>query len=153
MFSVTYTGNELLPVVNGDRVSDHLGDDRGASRPGPQYFLLITRIHAFDFRGQVRVDERSFFCRTCHKVSSQLSALSLQYDGLSSAVTENSCLTFFPAADDECVGSLVVTRLVSASGLPPRRYGVPSARGLSFTTTVRMVNRVHGYAAIMRTLA
>src|SRR6185369_9908216 len=152
--------NELLPVVNRNRVSNHLGDDRRASRPGPQYFLLITRIHAFNFCGQMRVDERPFFCRTCHKVSSQFSVPGFErtepgFWCFCNVDTLKTCraLPFFPAADDERIGSLVVTGLVSTSGLPPRRYGMPSARGLSFTTTMRMVNRVHCHAAIMWALS
>src|SRR5208337_2963662 len=70
--------NEFPSVVHGNRVSHHLGDNRRAPRPRPQHLLLVTRIHGFHFRRQVRIHERSFFCRTSHKsvLSSQLSVLS-----------------------------------------------------------------------------
>src|ERR1017187_1728218 len=48
-------------------VPHHLRNNRRAPRPRPQHLLLVTRIHAFDFRRQVRIHERSFFCRSSHK--------------------------------------------------------------------------------------
>src|SRR5208337_894100 len=70
--------NELPSVVHGNRVPHHLRNNRRAPRPSPQHLLLVTRIHGFHFRRQVRIHERSFFCRTSHKsvLSSQLSVLS-----------------------------------------------------------------------------
>src|SRR6266702_1298840 len=57
------------------------------------------------------------------------------------------CL-FAAALDDEDVGALVVAGLVSAGGLAPGSDGMPSARGLAFTTAVRVVDGVHGDAAV-----
>src|SRR5450759_3297634 len=57
------------------------------------------------------------------------------------------------AVDDELVGALVIARLVAARRLAPRRHRVTSARGLAFAAAVRVVDRVHGHAAIVRTLA
>src|ERR1039457_7143999 len=59
--------NKFPSVVHGNRVSHHLRNNRRAPRPRPQHLLLVTRIHAFDFRRQVRIHERSFFCRSSHK--------------------------------------------------------------------------------------
>src|SRR5579864_7556032 len=41
-------GNELPPVVHGDRVPYHLGQDRGTPRPSLHYFLLVSRVHPLD---------------------------------------------------------------------------------------------------------
>src|SRR5512142_973312 len=55
------------------------------------------------------------------------------------------------AADDECVGPLVVAGLVAAGRLSPRGDRVASAGGLTFAAAVRVVHRVHGHAAVHRT--
>src|SRR5579864_2801800 len=54
---------------------------------------------------------------------------------------------------DELVRPLIVACLVTASRLPPRGDGMPPARSLALTTAMRMVNRVHRNAAIVRPLA
>src|SRR6185437_3685388 len=60
---------------------------------------------------------------------------------------------FLSPADNELVCALVVARLVAACRLAPRGHRMPSARGFALTAAVRMVDRVHGYAAIHRLLA
>src|SRR5262249_31935645 len=62
-----------------------------------------------------------------------------------------NCLSFFPASHDECVGPLVVTRLVATRRLAPRGYRVTAARSLSLTPAVRMVHRVHRDTAVVGT--
>src|SRR5437762_6613333 len=57
-------------------------------------------------------------------------------------------LSLAAAADDERIRPLVVARLISAGRLAPRSHRVTSARGLAFTTAVRMVHRIHNHAAI-----
>src|SRR3954471_20331519 len=52
---------------------------------------------------------------------------------------------------DEAVSTLVVARLVSASRLAPRRYRMPSARGLAFTTAMWVIDRIHRHPAVHRT--
>src|ERR1700731_943820 len=54
------------------------------------------------------------------------------------------------AADDEHIGPLVVTGLVATRRLSPRSNRVTTARGLTFTTTVRVVDRVHRDTAVGR---
>src|SRR5690606_22195714 len=56
-------------------------------------------------------------------------------------------------AHDEFVGRLVGPRLLALGRLAPGRDWMTTARGPAFTTAVRMVDRVHGDAAIVRTLA
>src|SRR5438046_2700291 len=51
--------DELLPVVYGQGVADHLRNDRGAARPGLDDLLLALAIHRFDFLLEVLVDERA----------------------------------------------------------------------------------------------
>src|ERR1035441_7736294 len=54
------------------------------------------------------------------------------------------------ALDDQAVGPLVVARL-HALGLPtPRRGRMASARGLAFAAAHRVVDGVHGHAAVVR---
>src|ERR1700733_5300959 len=50
---------------------------------------------------------------------------------------------FGPTFDDEDIGPLVVASLVTAGRLTPRRDGMTSARGFTFATTVRVIDRVH----------
>ncbi len=58
------------------------------------------------------------------------------------------------AADDELIrGRLLRPGLVALGRLAPRRHRVTAAGGLAFTTTERVVDRVHGHAAHVRTLA
>src|SRR4051794_175615 len=57
------------------------------------------------------------------------------------------------AVDDELVGPLVVTRLIATRRLAPRSPRVTSAGSLALTTAVRVIDRVHGDAAVVRTLA
>src|SRR5262249_51212367 len=117
-------GNELAAVVHGDRVSDHIGVDRRAARPGTHNLLVVGAVHRFDLDHQVLVDERALLCASRHK-------------------------TLFPsAAQNEFVGPLVVARLVTASRLSPRSHWVTSPGGLSFTTAVRMVDWIHRHTAV-----
>src|SRR5260370_18421935 len=55
-----------------------------------------------------------------------------------------------PAVDDEHIGPLVVAGLVSAGRLAPWGYRVTAAPGLAFTTTVRVIDRVHRDTAVPR---
>src|SRR5690348_9292783 len=57
------------------------------------------------------------------------------------------------AVDDEVVGPLVVACLVTARRLAPRCDRVTPAGSLAFAAAVRMVDRVHGDAPIVRALA
>src|SRR5260370_34597453 len=57
-----------------------------------------------------------------------------------------------PAADDQIVRRLLLTRLVALRRPPPRRLRMVSFR-LALSTAVRMVNRVHRNAADVTTFA
>src|ERR1700733_13695945 len=49
---------------------------------------------------------------------------------------------------DEDIRPLVVAGLVSAGRLAPGGNRVTAARGLAFTTAVRVIDRVHGHTAV-----
>src|SRR5207245_3435889 len=52
--------NELFAVVNGQRVADHFGHDRGAARPRLEDLLLAAGVHVLDPALQTSIDERAF---------------------------------------------------------------------------------------------
>src|SRR5580658_5914547 len=54
---------------------------------------------------------------------------------------------------DHAVSPLVVAGLQTLGKLSPRRAGVPAAGGTAFTTPHRMVDGVHGDAAVVRPAA
>src|SRR6187401_2037263 len=51
-----------------------------------------------------------------------------------------------PLLHDEAIGVLTVAGLEALGWLTPRRYRVPAAGRLAFTTTERVIDRVHGHA-------
>src|SRR5580692_9406057 len=61
-------------------------------------------------------------------------------------------LSLRPAADDQIVRRLLLTRLVSLGGLAPRRLRMIPFR-LALATAVRMVNGIHRDSAHMTALA
>src|SRR5580704_3981702 len=69
------------------------------------------------------------------------------------AISQSYFLFLTAPVHDKCIGALVISRLVSAGRLPPRGDRMTSAGSLAFTTAVRVIHRVHGNAAIVRTLA
>src|SRR5690606_37826096 len=56
-------------------------------------------------------------------------------------------------AQDELVGRLVGPCLLAFGGFAPRGHRMAAAGGPAFTTAMRVVDRVHDDAAIMRALA
>src|SRR6185312_3175930 len=57
---------------------------------------------------------------------------------------------FSSPVHNELIGSLVVAGLIAARRLSPGRYRMTSARGFAFTAAMRMIDWVHGHAAIYR---
>src|SRR5690606_39011300 len=57
------------------------------------------------------------------------------------------------AADDELVRRLVASGSLALGRLTPRGHRVTAARGAALAATMRVVDRVHGHAAIDRLLA
>src|SRR5829696_2396225 len=62
-------------------------------------------------------------------------------------------LAIVPARHDEAVGPLVGTGLLAFGREAPRGDWVAAAGGAAFAAPVRVVDRVHGDAAIVRALA
>src|SRR5215207_11444168 len=62
-------------------------------------------------------------------------------------------LAVVPARQDELVGPLVGARLGPFGRLAPRGHRMAPARGAAFAAAVRVVDRVHGDAAVVRALA
>src|SRR5215218_5382226 len=59
-------GHMLAPVVHGDGVAHHLGEDRRRPGPGPDHLLLIARVHGLDARHEALLDPRALLARTAH---------------------------------------------------------------------------------------
>src|SRR3954451_1279597 len=59
-------GDELPPVMHRDRLSDELGQNRGAARPGANDLLLVRRAQHRDLGFQVRVGKWSLLDGTSH---------------------------------------------------------------------------------------
>src|SRR3954454_7358472 len=123
----------LAAVVHGDRVPQEVGDDRRTARPRLDDVLgalLVLRVHLLE---QVVVDERALLQTARHR-------------GLPLAL-----LVGLAAADDERVARLAATG--AALGLAARVDRVATTGGLALTTTVRVVDGVHGDTADGRALA
>src|SRR6201996_296393 len=65
-------------------------------------------------------------------------------------VLRSLLLPLVAANENESVGRLVRARLFALGRLAPRRHRVTAARGAAFAAAVRMVDRVHRDAAVMR---
>src|SRR5439155_17569640 len=59
-------GDVLAPVVHGDGVSDHLGNDGGPPRPRPDHALVPPLVHVEDLLHQMVIHERTLLDRPCH---------------------------------------------------------------------------------------
>src|SRR3954469_19462301 len=125
----------LAAVVHGDRVAEHGRHDHRTARPGLDHVLgvgLVLRRHLAE---QVVIDERTLFETARHCCRSLL-----------------ALLADVAAANDELVtGKVALAR--PAFLLAPRADRVTSTGRLALTTTVRVVDRVHGHTADGRALA
>src|SRR5918997_2545980 len=124
----------LAAVVHGDRVPEHVGDDRRAPRPGADDVLgalVVLGVHLLE---QVVVHEGALLQAEWHRASDS-----------------SALLAGAPAADDQGVTGLPLAR--PAFRLAIRVDRVAATGGLALTTTVRVVHRVHGHTADGRALA
>src|SRR5206468_163863 len=60
-------------------------------------------------------------------------------------------LACVPRGHDEFRGGLVLARLLALGRLAPRGHRVAAAGGTAFAAAMRVIDRVHGDAAIVRT--
>src|SRR3954449_6532971 len=124
----------LAAVVHRQRVTDHVRHDHRSAGPGLDDVLgalLVLHLHLLH---QVVVDERALLQTTWHLAGS-LSAL----------------LAGLATPDDHAVAFLAGAG--PALGLAPRGHRVATTRGLTLTTTVRVVDRVHRDTTDGRALA
>src|SRR6478735_5093953 len=124
----------LAPVVDGDRVADHLREDRRGARPGADHPLVAGGVHLLDPLHQPLFHERPLLRAATHLATTLLAAAA--------------------AADDQLVRFLVL----AAGALAERRHAprgdrVASALRLALAAPVWVVDRVHGRAAHRRALA
>src|SRR6266542_477625 len=124
-------GHVLAPIVDRDRVPDHVGDDRGAPRPGLDDPLVAPAVQLVDLLQQVVIHKRTLFQRSPHRLPSPPLAA---------------------AAQDQLVGGLAAAA-GAALRLAPRAHRVAATRALALAAAERVVDRVHGHAARVRTLA
>src|SRR5439155_13263503 len=59
----------LAPVVDRDRVPDHLREDGGGPRPGANHVLRARGVHLLDSLEQTLLDERALLRRAAHRFS------------------------------------------------------------------------------------
>src|SRR6266550_7220098 len=126
--------DEFLAVVDAERQPDELRQDRRAPRPGPDHFAAHGLARLLGLLDQAALHEGTFPNGTCHCP-------------ISSSARRAT------AADDVLVRRLVLAGLLALGRLAPRRDRVAAARGAAFAAAVRMVDRVHDDAAVMRTPA
>src|SRR6266536_1543331 len=125
-------GHVLAPVVDRDRVPDHLGEDRRGARPGADHPLVPGRVHFFDSFHEALFYEGPLLARTTH-----LALL----------------LAAAAAPDDQTIGFLVCgARTLAERRHAPRGERVPAAFRLALAAAVRVVDGVHRRAAHRGTL-
>src|SRR5687768_8467817 len=117
-------GDELAPVVHGERVAHELGRDRGAPRPRLEDLLLARAVELFDTSVELLVDVRPLLERASHLLLLFLS----------------------PRHDHGIGGPRAPARLVALGGLAPRGHGVV-ALALALAAAHRVVDGVHHGAA------
>src|SRR5207302_931447 len=110
--------------------------DRGPAGPGLDHCLLVGVVEGVHLLEQVVVDKRALLQATWHSLS--LPSCSALLAGTT-------------PANDQAVGFLAATG--AALGLACRVHRVATTGGLALTTTVRVVDRVHGDTADGRALA
>src|SRR6185437_12294516 len=118
----------LATVVDGEGVTDEVRNDRRTARPGLDDLLGVLLVLRVDLLEQMVVDERTLFEAAWH----------IYYSWLPLA----RFLAGAPASDDELVAGLVALT-GTAFRLTPRADRVTTTGGLTLTTTVRVVDRVH----------
>src|SRR5690606_28726979 len=123
--------NMLLAVVHAERDADKLRQDGRATRPDLDHIVAARGLGLLGLLEQIAVNERPLPNRTGHVLPA---------------------LLHVTAANDELVRSLVAARTLALGRLAPRRNRMTATGGTAFTTTMRVVDRVHGHTAVDRLL-
>src|SRR5207249_11167537 len=64
---------------------------------------------------------------------------------------QRNASSLLAAADDECVGTLVIARFVTSRRLSPRSHRMTAAGCLAFATPMRVIDWIHRHPAVMGT--
>src|ERR1043166_4217616 len=128
-------GNVLLPVVDPEGEADELRQDGRAPAPNLDHLVASRRTRGLRLLEQKAVDEGTLPHRTRHGSSFLL------------------LLPRVAARHDEFGGRLVAPGLLALGGEAPRRNRMAAARRAALAAAVRMIDRVHGDAAVVRTPA
>src|SRR5258708_30498778 len=125
----------LAPVVNGDRVPDHLREHGRGPRPGFDHLLFAGLVHRGDPRHQPLLDPGALFRRASHPLPALLLAAT-------------------PAAHDVAIGLLaLLAGPVAERRLAPGSHRVATRRVVRLAAAVRVVDRVHRHATALGALA
>src|SRR5437667_9922486 len=62
---------------------------------------------------------------------------------------QQNAASLLAAADDECVGTLVIARFVATRRLSPRSHRMTAAGCLAFATPMRVLDRIHRHLPVM----
>src|SRR6185312_4421519 len=117
----------LAAVVDTEGQTDELRQNGRAARPDLDDLVAARRARGVGLLEHVPVDERALPERTGHGLPALLQ---------------------MPRADDELVRRLVGTCLLTLGRLAPRGHRMAAARGPAFAAAMRVIDRVHGHAAI-----
>src|SRR4051812_14724189 len=66
-FFIYKNRQELMAIMDRDRMTDEFRCDHAAARPGLDNLFIAAAVHLLNFKHQLRVYVRSFFCRTSHE--------------------------------------------------------------------------------------
>src|SRR6266852_5637542 len=117
----------LLAVVDRDGEPDEIRQNRGAPRPGLDRTLVACRARRADLLHQMVVHEGTLLDRASHGLA---------------------LVSFLvPELNDHAASALVLAGLVAFCEGAPGTHRILACGGLAFTSTVRMVDRIHRDAA------
>src|SRR5271170_3227461 len=122
----------LVAVVDAEDQADELRQDRRAPAPRLDHVMPARSPRGFRLLQQIPVDERTFPYRTRHVALDLL------------------LLPRVAARNDEFGGLLVGPGLLALGGLAPRGDRMAAAGGAAFAAAERVIDRVHGDAAVVR---
>ena len=124
-------------IMDGNRVAQKFRENRGAAGPSLDDFLFLCSVQRFNFFQQTSLDIKGPF----------LTDLDTLYASF------QQTLLFRSAFQDQFRRSFLVLPGTSTEGaLTPRsNRTLTTNRGVTFTTTMRMVVRVHCHTTVGRT--
>src|SRR5580700_10073108 len=156
MFSVMYTGMNFLPLCTAivcPTISGMMVDRRDQVRStffSLREFIASTLVCRWLSMNGPFLVERAINSA----LSFQLSAIRLEHCWsltIAHRPLTTGLLTLLASSHDECIGALVVARLVAARRLAPRGHRMAAAGSLAFAAAMRMIDGVHRNSTVMRT--